>query len=59
MREIVDKASVEWSAETVIYQGQGIGFKHGDPEDEAAIRDAAESLLGYRPPTYNPPTDKE
>ena len=55
MREIADAAGVSWSAETIVYRGQGIGYADGDSADATAIQDAAESILGYRPVVIDPP----
>ena len=56
MREIAEAAGVSWSAESIVYRGEGIGFADGDPADETALQDAAESILGYRPVVIDPPT---
>ena len=55
MREIANAAGVSWDAQSIVYGAGGIGYADGDPDDEAAIQDAAESLLGYRPRPYDPP----
>ena len=55
MREIAETASVSWSAESVVYRGKGIGYADGDPADETALQDAAESILGYRPVVIDAP----
>jgi len=55
MRDIADAADVSWSAETIIYREQGIGYAEGDPADVTALKDAAESILGYRPVEINEP----
>ena len=57
MRQIADDAGVPWSAERVVYRGQGIGYADGDSGDVTAIRDAAESLLGYRPVEIDDPPE--
>ena len=62
MREIAEEAGVSWSAESIVYEARGIGHADGDPDDETAVQDAAEELLGYRPRPYEPPerdTDAE
>jgi len=55
MKQIAVNANVEWSAESIIYRGDGIGFADGDPSDSTAIQDAAESILGYRPVEIDAP----
>ena len=55
MREIADNAGVSWDAQTIIYEAKGIGYADGNEDDETAIQDAAEELLGYRPRPYDPP----
>ena len=55
MREIAEAAGVSWSPESIVYRGQGIGFADGDPADETALQDAAESILGYRPVVIDAP----
>ena len=59
MREIADAADVSWSAESIVYRDRGIGFADGDADDETALRDAAESLLGYRPVVIDAPPDPD
>ena len=59
MRDIANDASVSWSAESIVYRGHGIGYADGDPDDVAAIQDAAESLLGYRPVEIDEPAKRE
>ena len=55
MRDIADNAGVEWDYQSIGYRAKGIGYTNGDVDDETAIQDAAESLLGYRPQPYDPP----
>jgi len=55
MREIANLADVGWSTESIVYRGKGIGFKDGDSADEAALQDAAESILSYRPVVIDEP----
>jgi len=55
MREIAQKAGVSWSAEAIVYRGDGIGYADGDSADATAIQDAAESLIGIRPVEIDPP----
>jgi len=55
MREIATDAGVSWSAESIIYRGNGIGYADGDAADATAIQDAAESILGYRPVEIDAP----
>ena len=57
MRQIADDAGVSWSAESIVYRGRGIGYVDGDNGDVAAIQDAAESLLGYRPVEIDTPPE--
>ena len=59
MREIADEAGVSWEAHSIEYRANGIGYANGDPADETALQDAAESLLGYRPRPYEPPERNE
>ena len=59
MRQIADDAGVSWSAESIVYRGQGIGYAHGDTDDVLEIQDAAESLLGYRPVKIDEPPKPE
>lgn len=61
MRDIADQASVSWDYHSIAYRGERIGYYDGDPADEAALQDAAESLLGYRPVVINesPESDTE
>ena len=54
MREIAESANVEWDYQSIVYEAKGIGFSDGNPDDETAIQDAAEDLLGYRPQPYDP-----
>jgi len=55
MREIADAAGVTWSAESIVYRGEGIGFADGERADETVLQDAAESILGVRPVVIEPP----
>ena len=55
MRKIATKADVSWSAESIVYRAQGIGYGDGDSNDVVAIQDVAESLLGYRPVEIDEP----
>jgi hypothetical protein len=55
MREIAQEAGVSWSAESIVYRGNGIGYAHGDSTDSTAIQDASESLLGIRPVEIDAP----
>jgi hypothetical protein len=57
MREIATEAGVSWDSQPIIYRGGGIGFKHGDPSDVAALQDAAETFLGYRPVEIDAPPE--
>ena len=57
MREIANEAGVSWSAESIVYRGQGIGYADGDLSDLTAIQDTAELLLGYRPVDIDPPDE--
>jgi len=59
MRKIADDAGVSWSAESIVYRGQGIGFADGDSTDVTEIQDSAESLLGYRPFEIDAPPKQE
>lgn len=59
MREIADAAGVSWSAESIVYRGNGIGYADGDPADATALQDAAESILGYRPVVIDAPPKPE
>ena len=59
MREIADAAGVSWSAESIVYHGEGIGYADGDPADETALQDAAESILGYRPVVIDSPPERD
>jgi hypothetical protein len=56
MREIADAAGVSWSAESIVYRGNGIGYADGNTADATAIQDAAESVMGFRPVEIDPPT---
>ena len=55
MREIADNAGVSWDSHSIVYEANGIGFADGNEDDETAIQDAAEELLGYRPQPYDAP----
>ena len=55
MRNIANEAGVSWEYQSIKYRAKGIGYVDGDSEDEEAIKDAAEDLLGYRPRPYDPP----
>jgi len=55
MRKIADAAGVSWSAESVVYRGNGIGYADGDPADVSAVQDAAESIIGVRPVEIDTP----
>jgi hypothetical protein len=57
MRDIADAAGVSWSAESIVYRGEGIGFADGAPTDGATLQDAAESILGYRPVVIDKPDE--
>lgn len=59
MRDVADAASVSWSAESIVYRGNGIGYAEGDPADETALQDAAESILGYRPVVIDAPPEPD
>ena len=59
MREIADTAGVSWSAESIVYRGNGIGYAEGDPDDETALQDATESILGYRPVLIDAPPEPD
>jgi hypothetical protein len=51
-------ANVSWDIQSIVYRGNGIGYKNGDPTDAAAIQDEAETLLGYRPVVIDKPPEK-
>jgi hypothetical protein len=55
MREIAEQAGVSWSADSIVYRGNGIAYANGDSADATAIQDAAESVVGYRPVEIDPP----
>lgn len=55
MREIAKTAGVSWSAKSIVYRGNGIGYADGDDADVTALQDAAESILGYRPVEIDEP----
>ena len=55
MREVAEDAGVSWSAESIVYREEGIGYVDGDSADETALQDAAESILGYRPVVIDEP----
>ena len=55
MRDIAEEAGVSWKYQTIKYRAKGIGYADGDPDDETAIQDAAENILGYSPRSYDPP----
>jgi len=59
MRDIAGAVGVDWSAESIVYQGDGIGFANGDSADAEALQDAAESILGYRPVVIDAPTEPD
>ena len=59
MRDIAEGAGVSWEYQSIVYRAKGIGYVHGGPDDEAAIQDAAEEILGYRPQSYDPPERDE
>ena len=59
MREIADAAGVSWSAESIVYRGNGIGYADAGPEDETALQDAAEPILGYRPVIIDAPPEPD
>jgi hypothetical protein len=59
MREIADTAGVSWSADSIVYRGNGIGFADGDPADETTLQDSAESILGYRPFVIDAPPEPD
>jgi hypothetical protein len=56
---MAQEAGVSWSAEPIVYRGNGIGYADGDPADAAAIQDAAESLIGIRPVVINAPSEPD
>lgn len=55
MRDMAERAGVSWSAESIVYRGNGIGYADGDPADATAIQDAAESVIGIRPVEIDAP----
>ena len=55
MREIAEQAGVSWDYQSIVYRAKGIGYADADVDDETAIQDAGEDLLGYRPQPYDPP----
>jgi len=55
MREIANNADVNWSSESIIYRGRGIGFANAAPDDVGKLQDAAEDILGYRPVSIDAP----
>jgi hypothetical protein len=57
MRKIANQAGVSWSAESIVYHRQRIGYSEGDSADAKAIQDAAEDLLGYRPVEMDEPPE--
>lgn len=59
MRDIAGQAGVSWSAESIVYRGQGIGYADGDSADATAIQDAAESLIGIRPVEIDAPPEPD
>lgn len=59
MREIAQAAGVSWSADSIIYRGEGIGYKDGDSADATVIQDAAESLIGIRPVEIDAPPEPD
>jgi len=59
MREIADAAGVSWSAKTIVYRSNGIGYADGDDTDATTIRDAAESILGFRPVVIDEPPQSD
>ena len=59
MREIADAAGVSWSAESIVYRGRGIGYADADADDETALQDAAEAMLGYRPVVIDAPPEPD
>jgi len=59
MREIAEQAGVSWDYQSIIYRGNGIGYAEGDSDDETALQDAAESILGYRPVVIDAPPKNE
>ena len=59
MRDIADEANVEWSAESIVYRGHGIGFADGDSTDVKALQDAGEKILGYPPATIDQPPESD
>jgi len=58
MREIADVAGVSWSAKSIVYRGNGVGYADGDPADATAIRAAAESVIGFRPVEIDAPSSQ-
>lgn len=58
MREMADIAGVSWSAEAIVYRGNGIGYADGDPSDVAAIQAAAESVIGFSPVQIDAPPEQ-
>jgi len=59
MREIAQQAGVSWSAQSIIYRGDGIGYADGDAADATTIEDAAESVLGIRPVEIDAPPEPD
>jgi len=59
MREIADAAGVSWSAESIVYRANGIGYADGDPADAEELQDAAGSIVGYRPVVIDAPTESD
>lgn len=59
MREVAEESGVSWSAESIVYRGEGIGYANGNAEDTTAIQDAAETILGYRPVVIDAPPEPD
>ena len=59
MREVANVADVSWSAESIVYRGNGIGFADGEADDADVLREAAETILGYRPMVIDAPPEAD
>jgi hypothetical protein len=55
LRECADNAGVSWDYQTILYRGNGIGYKNSDAADATAVKDELEKSLGYRPVEIDEP----
>jgi len=59
LREIADRAGVEWDHQSIVYRGRGIGYANGNTDDVEKIQDYAQDFIGYKPVEIEEPAKPE